>query len=110
MHEPMLLKREKSHKRKTAVSHQLEVNLLLGAGFFSSKTRQIHLTFASFDKKKDTQLACQTGMAIKDQIFLEIFQCPLHYANVAEISILKCPTLTNYFSVVFHPGCPKFWG
>ena len=32
----------------------------------------------------------------------------LHYANVAEIRILKCPTLTNYFSVVFYPGSPKF--
>ena len=32
----------------------------------------------------------------------------LHYAKVAEIRILKCPTLTNYFPVVFHPGCPKF--
>ena len=25
-----------------------------------------------------------------------------------EIRILKCPTLTNSFSVVFRPGCPKF--
>ena len=25
-----------------------------------------------------------------------------------EIRILKCPTLTNHFSVVYHPGCPKF--
>ena len=25
-----------------------------------------------------------------------------------EIRILKCPTLTNCFSVVFRPGCPKF--
>ena len=32
----------------------------------------------------------------------------MHYAEVVEIRILKCPTLTNYFSVVFHPGCPKF--
>ena len=32
----------------------------------------------------------------------------LHYAEVVEIRILKCPTLTNYFSVVFRPGCPKF--
>ena len=32
----------------------------------------------------------------------------MHYAKVVEIRILKCPTLTNYFSVVFHPGCPKF--
>ena len=32
----------------------------------------------------------------------------LHYAEVVEIRILKCPTLTNCFSVVFHPGCPKF--
>ena len=34
--------------------------------------------------------------------------CPMHYAEVVEIRILKCPTLTNYFSLVFHPGCPKF--
>ena len=33
---------------------------------------------------------------------------PMHYAEVVEIRILKCPTLTNCFSVVFHPGCPKF--
>ena len=33
---------------------------------------------------------------------------PMHYAKVVEIRILKCPTLTTYFSVVFHPGCPKF--
>ena len=32
----------------------------------------------------------------------------MHYAEVAAIRISKCPTLTNYFSVVFHPGCPKF--
>ena len=32
----------------------------------------------------------------------------MHYAEVMEIRILKCSTLTNYFSVVFHPGCPKF--
>ena len=32
----------------------------------------------------------------------------LHYAKVAKICILKCPTLTNYFPVVSHPGCPKF--
>ena len=32
----------------------------------------------------------------------------MHYAEVVEIRILKCPTLTNYFSAVFHPGCPKF--
>ena len=32
----------------------------------------------------------------------------MHYAEVVEIRILKCPTLTNYFSVVFHRGCPKF--
>ena len=32
----------------------------------------------------------------------------MHYAKVVKIRILKCPTLTNYFSVVFHPGCPKF--
>jgi len=32
----------------------------------------------------------------------------LHYAKVVEIRISKCPTLTNYFSVVYHPGCPKF--
>ena len=32
----------------------------------------------------------------------------MHYAEVVEIRILKCPTLTNYFSVVFRPGCPKF--
>ena len=32
----------------------------------------------------------------------------LHYAKVVDIRILKCPTLTNYFSVVYHPGCPKF--
>ena len=32
----------------------------------------------------------------------------MHYADVAYIRILKCPTLTNHFSVVFHPGCPKF--
>ena len=32
----------------------------------------------------------------------------LHYAEVVEIRILKCPTLTNYFSVAFHPRCPKF--
>ena len=32
----------------------------------------------------------------------------MHYAEVVEIRILKCPTLTNYFSVVFHPGRPKF--
>ena len=32
----------------------------------------------------------------------------MHYAEVVEIHILKCPTLTNSFSVVFHPGCPKF--
>ena len=31
----------------------------------------------------------------------------VHYAKVAEIRILKCPTMTNYFPVVFHPGCPK---
>ena len=35
-------------------------------------------------------------------------QAPLHYAEVVEIRILKCPTLTNNFSVVFHPGCSKF--
>ena len=33
----------------------------------------------------------------------------MHYAKVVEIRILKCPTLTNYFSVVFHLGCPKFY-
>ena len=33
---------------------------------------------------------------------------PMHYAKVAKIRILKCPTLTSYFSVVYHPGCPKF--
>ena len=33
---------------------------------------------------------------------------PLHYAEVAEIRISNCPTLTNHFSVVFHPGCQKF--
>ena len=33
---------------------------------------------------------------------------PLHYAKVADIRILKCPTLTNCFSAVFRPGCPKF--
>ena len=38
---------------------------------------------------------------------LSIFKS-MHYAKVVEICILKCPTLTNYFSVVFHPGCPKF--
>ena len=32
----------------------------------------------------------------------------LHYAEVVEIRILKCPTLTNCFSAVFRPGCPKF--
>ena len=32
----------------------------------------------------------------------------MHYAKVVDIRILKCPTLTNYFSVVYHPGCPKF--
>ena len=32
----------------------------------------------------------------------------MHYAKVVEIRIVKCPTLTNYFSVVFRPGCPKF--
>ena len=32
----------------------------------------------------------------------------LHYAEVVEIRISKCPTLTNYFSVVFYPGSPKF--
>ena len=32
----------------------------------------------------------------------------MHYAKVVDICILKCPTLTNYFSVVYHPGCPKF--
>ena len=31
----------------------------------------------------------------------------LHYAKVVDIRILKCPTLTNCFSVVFRPGCPK---
>ena len=31
----------------------------------------------------------------------------MHYAEVVEIGISKCPTLTNYFSVVYHPGCPK---
>ena len=31
----------------------------------------------------------------------------MHYAEVVEIRILKCQTLTNYFSVVFHPGCQK---
>ena len=72
----LLLKREKNHKKKTAVSHQLAVNLLLGTGFFSTKTHQIHLTLTSFDKK-DTHLVSQTGVATKDQIFWEIFQCPL---------------------------------
>ena len=33
----------------------------------------------------------------------------MHYAKVVKIRILKCPTLTNNFSVVFHPGCPKFY-
>ena len=33
---------------------------------------------------------------------------PLHYAEVVEIRILKCPTLTIFFSVVFRPGCLKF--
>ena len=52
-HEPIAFEeREKNHKKKTAVSHQLAVNLLLAAGFFSSKTHQIHLTYASFDNKK----------------------------------------------------------
>ena len=32
----------------------------------------------------------------------------MQYAKVVDICILKCPTLTKYFSVVFHPGCPKF--
>ena len=32
----------------------------------------------------------------------------MHYAEVVEIRISKCPTLTSFFSVVFHPGCPKF--
>ena len=32
----------------------------------------------------------------------------MHYAKVVDIRILKCPTLTNCFSVVFRPGCPKF--
>ena len=32
----------------------------------------------------------------------------LHCAKVVDIRILKWPTLTNNFSVVFHPGCPKF--
>ena len=32
----------------------------------------------------------------------------MHYAEVADICILKCPTLTNHFSIVFHSGCPKF--
>ena len=32
----------------------------------------------------------------------------IHYAKVVEIRILRCPNLTNNFSVVFHPGCPKF--
>ena len=32
----------------------------------------------------------------------------MHYAEVADIRILKCPTLTNYFFVVFHPGGPQF--
>ena len=33
---------------------------------------------------------------------------PMHYAKVAKICILKCPTLTSYFSVVFHQECTKF--
>ena len=33
---------------------------------------------------------------------------PLHYAEVADIRISKCPTLTNNFSAVFHPGCQHF--
>ena len=33
---------------------------------------------------------------------------PVHYAKVVDIRILKCPTLTNCFSVVFRPGRPKF--
>ena len=37
-----------------------------------------------------------------------MFFYTLHYAEVVEIGISKCPTLTNYFSVVYHPGCPKF--
>ena len=32
----------------------------------------------------------------------------MHYAEVVEIHISKCPTLTNYFSVVVYPGSPKF--
>ena len=32
----------------------------------------------------------------------------MHYDKVLDIPVLKCPYLTNYLSVVFHPGCPKF--
>ena len=32
----------------------------------------------------------------------------MHYAEVAEFRIFKCPTLTNHFSVVFHPERSKF--
>ena len=32
----------------------------------------------------------------------------MQHAVVVEIRILKCPILTNHFSVVFYPGCPKF--
>ena len=32
----------------------------------------------------------------------------MHYAEVVEIRILKCPTLKIYISVVFHPRCQNF--
>ena len=45
---------------------------------------------------------------VTSQIEVKLLATPVHYAEVVEIRISKCPTLTNYFSVVYHPGCPKF--
>ena len=86
-----------------SVSRTLSVNILIGdrppppwAGAYSTswKIPGTHWHFRS-----RTQ---QLNVNRKSSFYM---MPSLHYAEVAEIRILKCPTLTNYFPVVFHPGC-----
>ena len=56
----------------------------------------------------DNQILLNTSVRSLSKNWDQFPVLPLHYAEVVEIRILKCPTLTNCFSAVFRPGCPKF--
>ena len=75
-------------------------NYLVGQGFV--------LEFQNFFTKGKKSMVFNTLHLFTVHFKRCIEKPAMHYAEVVEIRISKCPTLTNYFSAVYHPGCPKF--